>query len=119
MLRHFAISDCGNSQLHRMRKGQSTEFSGLCGAARFMLIRSSTRTLIEVLGMSVAVPLMFSARRAMETAAVRVPRAASRRAQIAVACALVLVGFGIVWFATDAAMEGDVQRGMTTEISRR
>ncbi|MEM9457386.1 MAG: hypothetical protein AAGF11_24615 [Myxococcota bacterium] len=73
-------------------------------------------SLVEVLGMTAAVPLMFSVRRALHDGAQPVspptsgpvPPPASRPLRVALVAAvvatLVIGGIGIVWFATNAAM---------------
>ena len=62
--------------------------------------------LIEVLGMTAAVPLMFAARRAAAEASSNVARSKNSSLRFATAAALVVAGIAIVWFATDAAMSG-------------
>ena len=61
--------------------------------------------LIEVLGMSAAVPLMFVSRAAqsIDTTAERSRPGSYRYAFIAV---LLVIGVAVIWFATDAAMTG-------------
>ncbi|MEM9388372.1 MAG: hypothetical protein AAGA68_25200 [Pseudomonadota bacterium] len=62
--------------------------------------------LIEVLGMCAAVPLMFAARNAVEWVETSEPMAVDRRSMpLAATAALILIGLGVVWFATDAAMQ--------------
>ena len=65
--------------------------------------------LIEVLGMSVAIPLMFASRRASasDDAATDSRIVLSSSNRYAVTVGLVVLGIVIVWFATDAAMSGD------------
>ena len=62
--------------------------------------------LIEVLGMTAAVPLMFAARRAAAEASSNVARSENSSLRFATAAALVVAGIAIVWFATEAAMSG-------------
>lgn len=60
---------------------------------------------IEVLGMTVAVPLMFATRRALVAAPpARVVKNAPRHVMLAIAAALLAVGLAVVWFATNSAM---------------
>ena len=61
--------------------------------------------LIEVMGMSAAVPLMFASRAAqsINTTTDRSPRGSYRYAITAV---VLVVGVAVIWFATDAAMSG-------------
>jgi len=61
--------------------------------------------LIEVLGMSAAVPLMFASRNAQSvnpTAGLK----SSSTYRFGVTVALVVLGIAVIWFATDAAMSG-------------
>lgn len=75
---------------------------------------------IEVLGMTVAVPLMFSARRALAQAPANVAVPVSKTRRLAVTTALVLAGLGIVWFATDAALRGGSdQAAISASVSGR
>lgn len=61
--------------------------------------------LIEVLGMSAAVPLMFASRAAQSVdSSADITRPGSYR--YAIAAALLVVGVAVIWFATDAAMSG-------------
>ena len=62
--------------------------------------------LIEVLGMTAAVPLMFAARRAFSEASPRTGSQERSPIRYATIVALTFVGVAIVWFATDAAMSG-------------
>ena len=62
--------------------------------------------LIEVLGMTAAVPLMFASRNALENTGVSAVSHGNRNVRFATAALLVAVGIAIVWFATDAAMTG-------------
>ena len=61
---------------------------------------------IEVLGITVAVPLMFAARRALEADLRATETRRSFGMPLGWALTFVLVGGAIVWFATDAAMSG-------------
>lgn len=61
--------------------------------------------LIEVLGMTAAVPLMFSARTA--STAQSAPVTENKSFRTSLVAAMVALGIGIVWFATDAAMNSD------------
>jgi len=61
--------------------------------------------LIEVLGMSAAVPLMFASRNAQSVnPAAGLTSASTYRFGVTVA--LVVLGIAVIWFATDAAMSG-------------
>ena len=62
--------------------------------------------LIEVLGMTAAVPLMFAARRAAAEASSKVTRSKGSPLRLVTTAALVVAGTAIVWFATEAAMSG-------------
>ncbi|MEM7280803.1 MAG: hypothetical protein AAF438_04165, partial [Pseudomonadota bacterium] len=62
--------------------------------------------LIEVLGMTAAVPLMFAARNARADANHHTTRSKKSALRYATAATLAVVGIVIVWFATDAAMSG-------------
>ncbi|MEM1230883.1 MAG: hypothetical protein AAGI15_10120 [Pseudomonadota bacterium] len=64
--------------------------------------------LVEVLGMSAAVPLMFASRnaRAVLSGAEVSTGSATGGARYAVAVAFVALGLVVIWFATDAAMSG-------------
>ena len=62
--------------------------------------------LIEVLGMTAAVPLMFAAHRALCEASPRTHSPKRSPIRYATIVAFALVGIAIVWFATDAAMSG-------------
>ena len=64
--------------------------------------------LVEVLGMTVAVFLMFTARGALAHAAKPALEPRGRGVGYAITVALVVVGIAIVWFATDSAMTGAV-----------
>lgn len=61
---------------------------------------------IEVLGMTAAVPLMFASRRALTEANSAASSSKLPSLGLAIAVALVIAGIAIVWFATDAAMSG-------------
>ena len=62
--------------------------------------------LIEVLGMSVAVPLMFSSRRALHEASRLAGELRSSTIRYPLRMALLVIGVAVIWFATDAAMSG-------------
>ena len=62
--------------------------------------------LIEVMGMTAAVPLMFASRKALENIGASTVSHVNRNVWFATATLLVAVGIAIVWFATDAAMTG-------------
>ncbi len=64
---------------------------------------------IEVLGMTVAIPLMFASRRALQGEPASIKQSSSPRYSVAWLIAFALVGAAIVWFATDAAMTGGSQ----------
>lgn len=62
-------------------------------------------SLIEVLGMTAAVPLMFAARRGLSEEQDQRAGAPASGARYAIAASLVAVGIAVVWFATESAME--------------
>lgn len=62
--------------------------------------------LIEVLGMTVAVPLMFAARRSAARTSVTAEVSGGRAPMAVIALVLAVLGLAVVWFATDAAMGG-------------
>lgn len=64
---------------------------------------------IEVLGMTVAIPLMFASRRALHGEPASIKQNSSPKYSVAWLVAFALVGAAIVWFATDAAMSGSSQ----------
>ena len=73
--------------------------------------------LIEVIGMTAAVPLMFASRKALENIGASNVSHVNGNVWFATATLLVVVGIAIVWFATDAAMTGggvDVSATFTT-----
>ena len=72
--------------------------------------------LVEVLGMTAAVPLMFAARRALAEASNSVTRSQNTAVRYATTAALAVVGIAIVWFATEAAMSGSEPQTQT-EVS--
>ena len=63
-------------------------------------------SLIEVMGMTAAVPLMFASRKALENIGASNVSHVNGNVWFATATLLVVVGIAIVWFATDAAMTG-------------
>ena len=75
--------------------------------------------LIEVLGMSAAVPLMFASRRAISDIPSESSSAGNSMTRYAVTATLVLVGIAIIWFATDAAMTGSaIDTTPTAQVSQ-
>jgi len=73
--------------------------------------------LIEVLGMSAAVPLMFASRYALENSDVSVVSNGSRSVRFAAAVVVLTLGITIVWFATDAAMSGGAGKVSATLVT--
>ena len=62
--------------------------------------------LIEVLGMSVAVPLMFSSRHGLREASRLSGEVHANAIRYPLRIALLVIGVAVIWFATDAAMSG-------------
>jgi len=69
---------------------------------------SFSLALIEVMGMTASVPLMFASRRSHRDINDADEVSGTNSTRYAIALALTLVGIGIIWFATDAAMGGSV-----------
>ena len=61
--------------------------------------------LIEVLGMSAAVPLMFASR-AAQSVDTTTGRSQPGSYRYAITAVLLVIGVAVIWFATDAAMSG-------------
>ena len=73
--------------------------------------------LVEVLGMTAAVPLMFSARRSVAESSSTSVRTPNKRARLGAAAVLVVAGISVVWFATDAAMSGSSSDDSSTTVT--
>lgn len=61
---------------------------------------------IEVLGMTVAIPLMFASRRAISAMDTAISKPPAKILHPSWLFAFLIMGTAIVWFATDAAMSG-------------
>ena len=73
-------------------------------------------SLIEVLGMTAAVPLMFAARRGMSEEQGERAVVPASGARYAIAASLVAVGIAIVWFATESAMDSGLSAGASADL---
>ncbi|MEM9257800.1 MAG: hypothetical protein AAGA91_20370 [Pseudomonadota bacterium] len=62
--------------------------------------------LIEVLGMTAAIPLMFASLRAARGTPQTASQSRSHTFNYVILTALIAIGTAVVWFATDAAMGG-------------